>query len=105
MSAITFESLVRVALKAQPCDTSDECGVCGAGADELCAVDCDNRGEVAMDQVADLIGDLPRDEFVSILRSALEREMVDDETPGFFWAWSAVDDEAQVRGLGCPVGI
>ncbi|MGW2951547.1 hypothetical protein [Streptomyces eurythermus] len=105
MITITFEGLVQVALQAQPATTDEECLICGAEVGAPCALKCDARGEVAKDMVADLIGDLPREEFVTILREAREREARGDETPGFFWAWREIDDEAQARGMGCPVGI
>lgn len=52
-----------------------------------------------------LVGALPRDEFVSVLRTALEREMRDDQMPGFYWVWWAVADEAEARGIDCPLGL
>ncbi|MEU6595292.1 hypothetical protein ABZ923_39880 [Streptomyces sp. NPDC046881] len=105
MITITFDDLVRVALNAQPVTTDEECLTCGAEVGQPCTLKCDARGEAAKDMVADLIGDLPREEFQTILREAREREARDDDTPGFFWAWWEVDDEAQARGIGCPVGI
>ncbi|KQW13546.1 hypothetical protein [Streptomyces sp. Root369] len=105
MSVITFEDLVQVARNAQPVITDEECLTCGAEVGQPCAFSCDQRGEAAKDEVAVLVGDLPREEFVRVLRTAMERDMNGDQAPGFFWAWWVVDDEAQARGLGCPVGL
>ncbi|MGW4731805.1 hypothetical protein ACWEQC_22025 [Streptomyces shenzhenensis] len=105
MSAITFEDLVQLAARTQPADVSEVCGTCGAAADATCTLDCDNRGAAAVDEVTNQIADLPCAEFEKILRSAREREARDDETPGFFWAWLAVDTEAEARGMVNPVGI
>ncbi|MFF5968222.1 hypothetical protein ACFY64_31765 [Streptomyces collinus] len=105
MSAITFADLVQVALKAQPADLDDTCGVCRSEPGQPCVLSCPNRGECAMDEVADLIGDLPREDFMGLLRTGMEREMNGDRAPGFEWAWAMVNEEAQSRGLGYPVGV
>ncbi|WP_437001246.1 hypothetical protein [Streptomyces sp. enrichment culture] len=105
MSEITFKQLVQVARDTQPADLGDACQDCGSAAGERCAASCPARRECARDEIADLIGDLPREDLERLVRAGLERDMSGDRVAGFDVAWAAVDDEAQARGLGAPVGV
>ncbi|MDQ0762041.1 hypothetical protein [Streptomyces canus] len=105
MSATTFEDLVRIAASTEAPGMHDECGACEAAIGEPCTLNCDNRGAAARDAVRAEVVEMTGERFREVLKDAREREARDDETPGFFWAWWAVDAEAQARGLDCPVGI
>lgn len=97
---ITFDELVAIGRDTQLDDRDEPCGICEAEPGELCGVECDKRGELAERRVRELVGNLPGEQFEELLAAAREREARDDETPGFFWAWCAVDEEATARGLG-----
>ncbi|WP_434593321.1 hypothetical protein [Streptomyces sp. A5-4] len=98
MSAITFEDLVHTALQLPTASTDGECGTCGAESGEPCTLSCDDRGAQARKEVRAFLIHPPGAQFEEVLKDAREREERDDETPGFFWAWWAVDDEAERRG-------
>lgn len=101
-----FDELVKVARDEPPYTLSEECGTCGAEIGANCTVDCDTCGEKAVQAVRKLLDPLDGEEFAKMLRAAREREARDGETPGFFWAWEAVNDEADERGVDVPpVGI
>ncbi|WP_432001598.1 hypothetical protein [Streptomyces sioyaensis] len=96
---ITFDELVAIGRDTQNGDLGDRCLTCRAAAGEPCTLDCDDRGGAARKVVGAMVAGLAGEQFEEVLRAAREREARDDETPGFFWAWWAVDDEATARGL------
>ncbi|NGO66773.1 hypothetical protein [Streptomyces boncukensis] len=97
---ITFDELVKIGRDTQNDDLGDECLICQAEPGQPCGVDCDKRGELAARRVREMTVNLPGEQFEELLAAAREGEARDDETPGFFWAWLAVDEEATARGLG-----
>ncbi|QKW06959.1 hypothetical protein HUT18_11685 [Streptomyces sp. NA04227] len=99
---ITFDELVSIGRDTQATDLNKRCLICEVEPGTPCTESCDKRGEAAARRVRDLVKNLPGAQFEELLAVAREREASDDETPGFFWAWSAVDEEATARGLGRP---
>lgn len=105
MSATTtLDDLIRHGLTVQT-DTHEHCGTCEARIGEPCTVDCDTRGEQSTEAIGALLREMPGDQFRQLLAEARKRNARDDETPGFHWAWRAVDIDASERGLDAPVGI
>lgn len=96
---IDFDELVKVGRDTPAYHEEDDCLVCGAETGEPCTLDCDQRGGEARKAVRAKVVGLTGEQFEKVLRAAREREARNDETPGFFWAWWAVDDEAAARGL------
>ncbi|MEU8870470.1 hypothetical protein AB0D24_04755 [Streptomyces javensis] len=96
---IDFDELVKVGRDTPAYHEEDDCLDCGAKTGKPCDLDCDHRGGAAKKAVRAKIADLPTAQFEELLRVARKREAEDDETPGFFWAWWAVDEEAIARGV------
>lgn len=94
---ITFDDLVKIGRDAQPDRDGQECGICRAEPGEPCGVECDKRGELAKRSVGELVINLTNEQFEELLAVARERQERDDQTPGSFWAWLAVDEEAMAR--------
>ncbi|WP_433856690.1 hypothetical protein [Streptomyces kronopolitis] len=96
---IDFDELVGIGRDTPAYHEGDDCLTCGAETGESCTLDCDDRGGEARKAVREQVAGLSGEQFEKVLRAAREREARDDETPGFFRAWWAVDDEAAARGL------
>lgn len=98
MIVIDFDELVRIGRDTQISNRREPCGICQAKPPQPCTLFCDARGDAAVRRVRDLLKNLPSEQFETLLDIARQSEARDDETPGFFWAWLAVTDEAFDRG-------
>jgi hypothetical protein len=96
---IDLDELVRIGRETPAYHTDDDCLDCDAAAGQPCAVDCNHRGGEARQAVKERIADLGDVEFRDLLDAARHRRGFDKEAPGFSWAWLAIEDEVEERGL------
>lgn len=96
---IDFDELVQIGRETPAYHEDDDCLDCDAAAGEPCAVDCQHRGGQAREAVKERIADLGDVEFADLWRTARQRRSRDKGAPGFSWAWLAIEDEVEDRGL------